>query len=85
MEWKLIFYHLAKLRRREGVLRILNKNIYDKNNSSKSDILASWYNRSVKETMELLTEIKQEKHCCLYKTAMLLFKITIFIKSVKSK
>ena len=43
---------------KERILRILDQNTYDKNNSPIGEILASCYNRPVKETMELLTEIK---------------------------
>ena len=43
---------------KERILRILDQNTYDINNSPIGEILASCYNKPVKETMELLTEIK---------------------------
>jgi len=43
---------------KERILRILDQNTHDKNNSPIGEILASYYNRPVKETMDLLTEIK---------------------------
>lgn len=43
---------------KERILRILDQNTDDKNNSPIGEILASYYNRPVKETMDLLTEIK---------------------------
>jgi len=43
---------------KERILRILDQNTHDKNNSPIGEILASYYNRPVKETMDLLSEIK---------------------------
>jgi len=40
------------------ILRILDQNTHDKNNSPIGEILASYYDKLVKETIELLIEIK---------------------------
>lgn len=42
---------------KERILRILDQNTHDQNNSPIGEILASYYNRPVKETMDLLSEI----------------------------